>query len=138
MSMIAHPSNLCYGGGAMLEVRPQDAGPEAPAVHRDVVERVSRELVDAPTASRVVETFKILGDATRVRMVHALSLAELCTSDLAALLGISEPTASHHLRTLRQMRLVRFRREGRAVYYVLDDEHIRRLVDDSLKHVMEP
>jgi len=138
MSMIAHPSNLCYRDVAMLEVRPQDAGPEAPTVHRDVVERVSRELVDAPTASRVVETFKILGDATRVRMVHALSLAELCTSDLAALLEISEPTASHHLRTLRQMRLVRFRREGRAVYYVLDDEHIRRLVDDSLKHVMEP
>jgi ArsR family transcriptional regulator len=121
----------------MLEVRPQDAGPGT-TVHRDVVERVSRELVDARTASRVVETFKILGDATRVRIVHALSLAELCTSDLAALLGISEPTASHHLRTLRQMRLVRFRREGRVVYYVLDDEHIRRLVDDSLKHVMEP
>ena len=122
----------------MLEVRQQDAQPEVPVVHREVVERVSRELVDAPTAATVVETFKVLGDATRVRIVHALSLAELCTSDLAALLGISEPTASHHLRTLRQMRLVRFRRQGRLVYYALDDEHIRRLVDDSLKHVTEP
>jgi DNA-binding transcriptional ArsR family regulator len=122
----------------MLETRWQDVHPEAPVVHRDVVEHVSRQLLDAPTAARVVETFKVLGDATRVRIVHALSLAELCTSDLAALLGISEPTASHHLRTLRQMRLVRFRRQGRLVYYALDDEHIRRLVDDSLKHVTEP
>jgi DNA-binding transcriptional ArsR family regulator len=101
------------------------------------VESVGRELIDAAMASRVAETFKVLGDATRVRIVRALSLAELCTCDLAVLLGISEPTVSHHLRTLRQMHLVRFRRQGRHVYYALDDEHIHRLVDDSLKHATE-
>jgi ArsR family transcriptional regulator len=122
----------------MVPTRQEAAGSGTPAVHRDALDWVSHQLVDAPTAARVVETLKVLGDVTRVRIVHALSLAELCTCDLAALLGISEPSVSHHLRTLRQMRLVRFRRDGRLVYYALDDEHIRRLVDDSLKHAMEP
>ena len=122
----------------MPETGQQDAGPAALVIHRDLVESVSQGLVDTATAARVAETFRVLGDATRVRIVHALSLAELCTCDLAALLKISEPAVSHHLRTLRQMHLVRFRREGRLVYYALDDEHIRRVFDDSLKHATEP
>ena len=121
----------------MLDVRQRQADPDVPVVHREVLERVGRDLVDVPTATRVAETFKVLADATRVRIVHALSLGELCTIDLAALLGLSEPTVSHHLRTLRQMRLGRFRRQGRLVYYALDDEHIRRLFEDSLKHATE-
>jgi len=107
-------------------------------IHRDVMELVRQGLIDTAVASRVAETFKVLGDTTRVRIIRALSLAELCTCDLAALLGISEPTVSHHLRTLRQMSIVRFRRQGRLVYYALDDEHIHHLFDDSLKHATEP
>ena len=122
----------------MLETRQQDVGTEVPVIHRDAVESVSRGLIDTPIAARVAETFRVLGDATRVRIVHALSLSELCTCDLAVLLGISEPTASHHLRTLRQMHLVRSRRQGRLVYYALDDEHIRHLLDDTVKHATEP
>jgi ArsR family transcriptional regulator len=122
----------------MPQVRQQDVRSGVSVVHRDAVASVSRRLIDTPIATRVAETFRVLGDATRVRIVHALSLSELCTCDLAELLGTSEPTVSHHLRTLRQMHLVRFRREGRLVYYALDDEHIRRLFDDSLKHATEP
>lgn len=121
----------------MPQTRQQDIRSGVLVVHRDAVESVSRGLIDTAIAARVAETFRVLGDATRVRMVHALSLNELCTCDLAALLGISEPTASHHLRTLRQMHLVRVRREGRLVYYALDDEHIRGLFDDSLKHALK-
>src|SRR3989304_651336 len=121
----------------MLEVREQQLLSGVTTARRDEVEGVGGRLLGARAAARVAETFKVLGDATRVRIVHALSLAELCTCDLAALLGISEPAVSHHLRTLRQMRLVRFRREGGAVYYVPDDEHIRRLGGGSLEHVME-
>ncbi len=121
----------------MAQTRQQDIRSGVLVVHRDAVESVSRGLIDTAIAAKVAETFRVLGDATRVRMVHALSLSELCTCDLAALLGISEPTASHHLRTLRQMHLVRVRREGRLVYYALDDEHIRGLFDDSLKHATE-
>ena len=122
----------------MPQVRQQGLRSRVSVVHRDAVASVSRGLIDTPIATRVAETFRVLGDATRVRIVHALSLSELCTCDLAVLLGTSEPTVSHHLRTLRQMHLVRFRREGRLVYYALDDEHIRRLFDDSLKHATEP
>ena len=122
----------------MLELRGQDLLSGVATARRDEVEGVGGRLLDARAAARVAETFKVLGDATRVRIVHALSLAELCTTDLAALLGISEPAVSHHLRTLRQMRLVRFRRQGRLVYYALDDEHIRHLFDDSLRHATEP
>jgi ArsR family transcriptional regulator len=121
----------------MLEVRAHELRSGVAAAGRDDVERVGGRLLDARAAARVAETFKVLGDATRVRIVHALSLAELCTCDLAALLGVSEPAVSHHLRTLRQMRLVRFRRQGRLVYYALDDEHIQRLFDDSLRHATE-
>lgn len=121
----------------MPETGQQDVGSEVAVIHRDAVESVSRGLIDTPIAARVAETFRVLGDATRVRIVHALSLSELCTCDLAVLLGISEPTASHHLRTLRQMHLVRSRRQGRLVYYALDDEHIRHLLDDTLKHATE-
>lgn len=101
------------------------------------VEAVRRQLIDAGTAARVAETFKVLDDPTRVRIVHALSLAELCTYDLAAILGISESTVSHQLRMLRLLRLVKHRREGRVVYYSLDDEHIRHLFEQSYRHATE-
>jgi DNA-binding transcriptional ArsR family regulator len=101
------------------------------------VARVKAALVDAAIASRLAETFKVLGDPSRVRIVHALSLEELCTHDLASVLGMSESAVSHQLGLLRLLRLVKFRREGRIVYYSLDDEHIRQLFEDSLRHVKE-
>jgi DNA-binding transcriptional ArsR family regulator len=101
------------------------------------VARVKAALIDAVLASYLAETFKVLGDPTRVRMVHALSLEELCTHDLASVLGMSESAVSHQLSLLRLLRLVKFRREGRIVYYSLDDEHIRHLFEDSLRHAME-
>ena len=101
------------------------------------VARVKAALVNPAIASRLAETFKVLGDPSRVRIVHALSLEELCTHDLASVLGMSESAVSHQLGLLRLLRLVRFRREGRIVYYSLDDEHIRQLFEDSLRHVKE-
>jgi DNA-binding transcriptional ArsR family regulator len=101
------------------------------------VARVKAALINPAIASRLAETFKVLGDPSRVRIVHALSLEELCTHDLASILGMSESAVSHQLGLLRLLRLVRFRREGRIVYYSLDDEHIRQLFEDSLRHVTE-
>jgi DNA-binding transcriptional ArsR family regulator len=99
--------------------------------------RVKAALVDLPIASHLAETFKLLGDTTRVRIIHALSFEELCTHDLASVLGMSESAVSHQLGLLRLLRLVKSRREGRIVYYSLDDEHIRHLFEDSLRHAME-
>jgi len=106
-------------------------------VDGEAVARVRAALVGAPIASRLAETFRVLGDTTRVRIIHALSLEELCTHDLASVLGISESAVSHQLGLLRLLRLVRFRREGRIVYYSLDDEHIRQVFEDSLRHATE-
>lgn len=83
------------------------------------------------------ETFKVLGDTTRVRILDALSRSELCVCDIARLLGLSESAVSHQLRLLRGMRLVRPRRAGRMVFYTLDDRHIVRLFAQGLEHVQE-
>jgi DNA-binding transcriptional ArsR family regulator len=85
----------------------------------------------------LAETFKVLGDATRVRILDALSRAALCVGDLASLLDLTESAVSHQLRVLRGMRLVRPRRSGRLVVYTLDDQHIVRLFAQGLEHVEE-
>ena len=95
------------------------------------------EIVSVPQAQVLAETFQVLGDPTRVRIVHALSLSELCTSDLAALVGMSESAVSHQLRTLRQLHVVRSRRMGKLVYYSLADDHVRRLFEQGLEHALE-
>jgi DNA-binding transcriptional ArsR family regulator len=91
--------------------------------------------------SRIVEgladTFRVLGDPTRVRILDALSTGELCVCDIASLAGISESAVSHQLRLLRSMRLVRSRRAGRLVYYTVDDHHILELLHQALTHVEE-
>src|SRR5919108_5920325 len=93
-------------------------------------------LTDA-SATALAETFKVLGDATRVRILDALARAELCVHDLAALVGLNQSAVSHQLRLLRGMRLVRTRRDGRQIFYALDDDHIVRLFEQGLEHVQE-
>ncbi|RMG02338.1 MAG: ArsR family transcriptional regulator [Nitrospirae bacterium] len=83
------------------------------------------------------ETFKTLGDPTRVKILFALSQDELCVCDLAKLLGTTKSNISHQLRLLRGQRLVRYRKVGKMVYYRLDDEHIENLFIEGLKHVEE-
>jgi DNA-binding transcriptional ArsR family regulator len=106
-------------------------------VHPDVVARLRDALIGERDVATLAETFRILGDSTRVRILDALSLAELCVCDLATLLDLSESAVSHQLRLLRGMRLVRPRRDGRMVFYALDDQHITRLFEEGLGHVGE-
>jgi DNA-binding transcriptional ArsR family regulator len=101
------------------------------------VRRARRALVSQGAAAELAETFSLLGDPTRTRILHALSVEELCVSDLAGLLGISPSATSHQLRLLRDRRLVAVRREGKHLYYHLQDEHIRTLVEMGLTHVAE-
>ena len=92
---------------------------------------------DAGTVERLAEIFKALGDPTRVRLLTALATAELCVCDLATLLALSESAVSHQLRLLRSLRLVRARRDGRMVFYRLDDDHIVRLLMQGREHAEE-
>ena len=89
------------------------------------------------TVEALAETFRLLGDPTRVRIVDALSEGQLCVHDLADRVGISESAVSHQLRLMRAQRIVRGRREGRCVYYTLDDQHILSLFQQGLRHVTE-
>lgn len=98
---------------------------------------VAASLMSPSTVASLAETFRLLGDATRVRILDALSRSEMCVCDLAGLLGVSNSAVSHQLRLLRGMRVVRHRRSGRMVFYALDDEHIVRLFGEALKHVEE-
>ena len=101
------------------------------------VKRARRAMKSADAVSALAETFKILGDPTRVKIAFALAREELCVCDLANLLSISQSAVSHSLRALRQMKLVRFRKEGKIAYYTLDDEHIAHLLDEGFRHVEE-
>lgn len=96
-----------------------------------------RVLIGADAVDALAETFKALGDPTRVRVLDALSHGELCVCDLAQLVGLSQSATSHQLRLLRAMRLVRSRRAGRMVFYTLDDRHIVTLFRQGLRHVEE-
>lgn len=101
------------------------------------IQVIKAELLSGANVQALAETFKVLGDATRVRILDALSRAELCVGDLADLLGLSESAVSHQLRLLRGMRLVRPRRAGQMIFYTLDDQHIVRLFAQGLEHVQE-
>src|SRR5688572_7939495 len=95
----------------------------------------------SPIAPRDVngltEIFRVLGDPTRVRILDALATSELCVGDLAHRLGVSESAVSHQLRLLRNTRIVRTRREGRMIFYALDDRHVLTLFKQGLRHVQE-
>src|SRR5947208_1924588 len=98
---------------------------------------LQRRLMADDSAMALADTFKLLGDMTRVRILDALSRSELCVCDIARLLGLSESAVSHQLRLLRGVRLVRPRREGRRVFYTVDDQHIAHLFEQALEHVQE-
>ncbi|MDX1661915.1 MAG: metalloregulator ArsR/SmtB family transcription factor [Gemmatimonadota bacterium] len=106
-------------------------------VHEDVVHAARRDRSDDDSLTWLADTFQILSNPTRLRIVEALAGRELCVCDLAAVVGGSQSAVSHHLRQLRQMRLVTYRREGRMAYYRLDDDHVERLLEIGLEHVRE-
>ena len=118
----------------------------APTRHDQSVRRPARRRTARPhplelsveAAQALAETFRVLGDPTRIRLIGAMATTERCVGDLAALVGMSESAVSHQLRMLRAARLVRTRRAGRQVFYTLDDAHILALYQQGLSHVHEP
>lgn len=115
--------------------RSKAAAPAQEIVDPDAVRRVRDHPLGDQLTTQLAEIFKALADPTRVRMLHALSHAELCVGDLASVLEMTESAVSHQLRLLRSLRVVRARRDGKQVYYALDDEHVARLFQISLEHL---
>jgi DNA-binding transcriptional ArsR family regulator len=103
-------------------------------------EKVKRALKLVPSTNvltNLAESFKILGDTTRLKILIALSEEELCVCDLSALIKVSVSAISHQLRLLRNLRFVKFRKEGKMVYYSLSDDHIKTLIEVAITHEME-
>ncbi|MFN7037039.1 MAG: ArsR/SmtB family transcription factor [Bellilinea sp.] len=107
-------------------------------IHGEAVKRALDSMVDGWTATRLSQIFGALSDPSRVRLISALLAGELCVHDLAAALGMSHSAVSHQLRLLRSLNLVRYRKEGRVVYYRLDDEHVEHLFRMGLDHIRHP
>ena len=103
--------------------------------HPEHLAALQSQLINVPTANRLGELFKALGDPTRLRIISLLLEHELCVHTLEAAVGMSQSAISHQLRVLRQLNLVRFRKEGRHVFYALNDEHVHLLVKQGLLHV---
>lgn len=106
-------------------------------IHEEIVKKVLAKLPKEEFLTRVAETYKLFGDPTRVRILYALSLSEMCVCDLSALLEMSQSAISHQLRLLKAARLVSSRREGKVVYYSLDDDHVKLILNTGLVHIME-
>ena len=99
-------------------------------IHKDVVEEVKDKLPQEEILYDLAELFKVFGDSTRIKIICSLFESEMCVCDLSALLNISQSAISHQLRVLKSARLVKFRRAGKVIYYSLDDEHIKLLMQD--------
>lgn len=106
-------------------------------VHEEVVDRVRKEMPREESLYDLAELFKVFGDTTRVKILYALFAAEMCVCDIASLLNMSQSAISHQLRVLKQARLVKFRRQGKVVYYSLDDDHVKQIFDQGLTHINE-
>ncbi len=106
-------------------------------VHQDAVEQVRKGMPSKETIRDLSELFKVLGDGSRLRILFALSVHELCVCDLAALLDISPSAASHQLRILRASKIVEYRKEGKNVFYSLNDGHVSNLIREGAEHVCE-
>ena len=105
--------------------------------HEDIIERVRAELPDEDTLYDLTELFRIFGDSTRVRILYLLFASEMCVCDMAALLGLTQSAVSHQLRALKNVRLVKARREGKTVFYSLADDHVKVIINQGLEHVRE-
>lgn len=106
-------------------------------VHCDVVEEVRKHMPEDDVLENVADTFKIFGDKTRIRILFVLHARELCVCDIAQLLDMNQSAISHQLRLLKQAKLVKSRRDGKQVYYSLDDSHVRTILSMGMEHAKE-
>lgn len=104
-------------------------------IHNDIVCKVEENMISEETSVALAEFFKVLGDSTRIKILYALSVNEMCVCDISNLLNISQSAVSHQLRVLRTARLVKYRKEGKVVYYSLDDEHVENVFRQGLDHI---
>jgi ArsR family transcriptional regulator len=114
-----------------------DGKTELLAAHEEVVRKVLDNQPEEEDLYDLAELFKVFGDSTRIRILYALFESELCVSDMAQILNMNQPAVSHQLRILKDAKLVKFRREGKSIFYSLDDDHVRNILSMGMDHVEE-
>ena len=107
------------------------------AAREDVINKVLEQQPDDEILYDLAELFKVFGDSTRIKILYSMFENELCVNDIARLLNLSQSSVSHQLRILKTSKLVKFRREGKSIYYSLDDEHVRSIISMGMEHVEE-
>ncbi len=110
---------------------------ETQCVHQDAIDRANKKMPSFDELLELANFFKILGDHTRIRILSALYDEELCVCDLIEILKMKQSAISHQLRILRSSKIVKYRKEGKNVYYSLDDQHVYKLLNDGLDHIKE-
>ena len=105
--------------------------------HEDVVEKVHQQMPEDEILYDLAELFKIFGDTTRIKILYVLFESEMCVCDLAQILNMTQSAISHQLRALKQSKLVKYRREGKTVFYSLADSHVLTIIDQGMEHVEE-
>jgi DNA-binding transcriptional ArsR family regulator len=106
-------------------------------IHQEVVNKVSKAMTSEEEYLQLASLFKLFGDGTRVRILHALEQGEMCVCDIAVLLGLTKSAVSHQLKALRMSNLVKFRREAQTVYYSLADDHVKEIINMGFEHIRE-
>ena len=106
-------------------------------VHENLLQIVNETLPEENELYDLAELFKVFGDSTRIRILYVLFEDELCVGDIAELLNMSQSSVSHQLRILKDAKLVKFRREGKSIFYALDDEHVYHILEMGMEHVEE-
>lgn len=106
-------------------------------IHEDIVDEARDNMPQEEMLYDLAELFKVFGDTTRVKILYALFSSEMCVCDIANLLGMTQSAISHQLRVLKQARLVKYRKDGKVVYYSLDDDHIKQIFNCGLCHINE-
>lgn len=110
---------------------------EATVVHEDVVKQIENILPEEEILYDLAEFYKVFADSTRIKILYVLLKSEMCVCDLSQVLGVSQSAVSHQLRMLKQMKLVKFRRDGKTVYYSLSDHHIELILSQGIEHISE-
>ena len=110
---------------------------EAKGIHSDIIHFVQNKLPDSDDLGRLADLFKLFGDSTRIGILWALSESEMCVCDLSALMKMKQPAISQQLKILKLSRIVKARRDGKVIYYSLDDDHIRQMLDFGMEHIKE-
>jgi len=106
-------------------------------IHHEIIDEIRKDILEESILSDLADLFNVFGDTTRIKILHVLSMSEMCVCGISALINMNRSSVSHQLKALRQAKLVKYRKEGRMVYYSLSNDHVKQVFHQGLIHLME-